>query len=192
MKRYLLTSLFTLFSLITFAQEATTDYIYCPNGFKVVEVECPYRPGYNDISTCIGLYTADGKTLVQALMCNAFGEYFYVMDGTETIASKAFQYFSGKRVYIPSSVTSIAPDALTCTSIPNGTGTNNFPNRIVGIYNGAHEYKATKAADRVILEEPEAIGTYGVDGKKIEVSEQGVNLVRMSDGSTKKIMVIGK
>ena len=62
MKKYLLASLFTLFSLIAFAQEATTDYIYCPNGFKVMEVECPYRPGYDDRSTCIGLYTADGST----------------------------------------------------------------------------------------------------------------------------------
>ena len=189
MKKYLFTSLFMLLSLIAFSQEATTDYIYCPNGFKVVEVECPYRPGYDDRSTCIGLYTADGKTLVQAIQFNGFGIYFYVMDGTETIASKAFQYFSNKQVFIPSSVTSIAPDALTCTCIPNGTGTNNQPNRIVGIYNGAREYKATRAADRVTIDEPTAIGIYGVDGKKIETTEEGVNLVRMSDGNTKKVVV---
>lgn len=189
MKKTLITLSLTLFSLIAFAQETTTDYIYCPNGFRVIEVECPYRPGYNDKSTCIGLYSADGKTLVQALLLNGYGEYFYVMDGTETIASKAFQYFSNKRVYIPSSVTAIAPDALTCTCIPNGTGTNNLPNRIVGIYNGAKEYKATKVVDRVTFDEPEATGTYSVDGKKMETSEQGVNIVRMSDGSTKKIVV---
>lgn len=127
------------------AQESTTDYIYSSDGFEVKKVVLPsgfvdrdgrtYKHPYN---VCYGLYSKDGKILVSALRVYNF---YFVLDGCETICSKAFQNLNNCKIVIPSSVKSIAPDAI-CTGGSDGTGGDAWrTNRFYDIVDGCVEEK---------------------------------------------------
>lgn len=127
------------------AQESTTDYIYSSDGFEVKKVVLPsefidrngrtYKP---QNSVCYGLYSKDGKILVSALKGYNF---YFVLDGCETICSKAFQNLNDCKIFIPSSVKRIAPDAI-CTGGNNGMGDGAWrTNRFYDIVDGCVEEK---------------------------------------------------
>lgn len=172
-----------LCALSTFAQEKSTDYIYSAEGFKIITVICPmYSPERGGYSTCIGLYSADGKILVQAIY-DTYGSrstYFYVKEGTEVIASRAFQAFDGALVYIPSSVKSIAPDAFTSLTAKSSL--------VMGLYDDAKEEQSNVSAPAKDNTYATEIARYTVDGKRINEPQPGINIVQLSDNTAKKVL----
>jgi hypothetical protein len=128
------------------AQESTTDYIYSGDGFEVKKVvpqsEYINRDGWTigpSSAYSYGLYSKDGKVLVSAI--TYWGNYYLVLDGCETICSKAFQTFCGCSICIPSSVKSIAPDALNSGGGFYGRGTTHYmsANKFYDIVDGCIE-----------------------------------------------------
>ena len=180
-------TLVLLCAVAALAQEQTIDYIYSPDGFKVVNVNCPmYTPERGQNSQCTGLYSADGKILLQAVYDTYYDRkgYFYVMAGTEVIAPHAFQAFEGGMVYIPSSVTTIAPDAFVSYS---GKGPV-----VLGIYNHAYEDSSRIAAPKADNAASSADATeaarYTIDGRQIPAPQPGVNIVRLTDNTARKLL----
>ena len=171
-------------ALSAMAQEKSTDYIYSPDGFKVITVSCPmYTPERGGSSTCTGLYSADGKVLVQAIY-DTFGSrssYFYVKAGTEVIASRAFQAFEGGMVYFPSTVTSIAPDAFTSITTKSSI--------VLGLYDKATEIPSRAPAVASDNAEAKEVARYTLEGRKIASPQPGINIVEMSDNTAKKELV---
>ena len=169
------------------AQEATTDYIYSSDGFVVKKgvINLVDAFGQPEKYTSTGLYTKDGKTLVAAITNSPNYYRFYVIDGCETICSGAFQKFTSLTVYIPSSVRSIAPDAinsrLTSGQTPNGYG---------GIQDGVREESGSGAVNAPVTD-PNAteVARYNVQGVRLSEPTNGVNIVQMSDGSAEKVLV---
>ena len=172
-----------LCALPALAQEKSTDYIYSPEGFRIITVRCPmYSPERGGDSTCIGLYTADGKTLVQAIY-DTYGSrstFFYVKEGTEVIASRAFQTFDGALVYFPSSVKSIAPDAFTSITAKSSI--------VMGLYDDATEIKTRATAPVVESTEATEVAIYTVDGIRTTEPQKGINIVKMSDNTARKVL----
>ena len=183
MKTFATLMLSLLCAVTALAQEQSIDYIYSSEGFKVVTVNCPmYAPGRSGDSQCVGLYSADGKVLVQAIY-DTYGDrkgYFYVKEGTEVIASRAFQTFEGGLVYFPSTVTSIAPDAFTNYTAKGAV--------VMGIYNDAYEDQSRIAVPAKDGAEATEIGRYTIDGRQISRPEPGVNIVQMSDNTAQKVL----
>ncbi|MCF0218265.1 MAG: hypothetical protein HUK14_00645 [Muribaculaceae bacterium] len=179
-------ALILLSAVAALAQEQTIDYIYSPEGFRVVNVSCPmYTPERGQNSQCTGLYSADGKVLLQAVYDTYYDRkgYFYVMAGTEVIAPHAFQAFEGGMVYIPSSVTTIAPDAFVSYS---GKGPV-----VLGIYNHAYEDSsriAAPKADNAAATEATEAARYTIDGRQIPSPQPGVNIVRLTDNTARKLL----
>lgn len=174
------------------AQENTTEYIYSDDGF---EVKTSIFKEYNgNTITCTGLYSKDGKIFVSAIS----GDWrdnrylFYVIDGCETIASGAFQSFLDMYVYIPSSVKSIAPDAITSRVTMNG-GTNNSyfrTNRLLGIQDGVREQNSSEVLIfPAVNHNAEEEKRYNIQGVRLYEPTNGVNIVQMSDGTVEKIIV---
>ena len=112
-------ALLTVMSISVFAQDNIDDkgFANSPAGFKEMTQNGVY--GHVTYSS-VGLYTADGKTLVRAIP-QAWDTpvwIFFVKAGCTTIAPNAFGYFSNQdasnkfHVYMPASVTSIATNAF--------------------------------------------------------------------------------
>ncbi|MDE6267156.1 MAG: hypothetical protein K2M07_07395 [Muribaculaceae bacterium] len=173
----LLTVFFTC--LCVKAQETTTDYIYSSDGFEV-------KTGvYNGVEYT-GLYSKDGKTFVSAIK-PSYENNFYIIDGCETIASGAFQYAYGINVYFPSTVKSIAPDALTTRVMLSGNSKRNFWG---GIKDGVREQSGSGAVNAPTAD-PNAteVARYNVQGVRLSEPSDGVNIVQMSDGTAQKVLV---
>ncbi|MGM9799582.1 MAG: hypothetical protein ACI30M_02715 [Muribaculaceae bacterium] len=180
------------------AQEATTDYIYSSDGFVVKEgvISVGERDGSPDIYKSCGLYSKDGKVLVAALYARvqwggnsstSSTKTFYIIDGCETIASGAFQCFTSLTVYIPSSVRSIAPDAIISRSTYSGqTLTNGYG----GIQDGVIEVGGSGAVNAPAAD-PNAteVARYNIQGVRLSEPTDGVNIVQMSDGTAQKVLV---
>ena len=168
------------------AQVATTDYIYSSDGFvvKTGEITLDYY-GQSQKFYSTGLYTKDGKTLVAAIFHSPDYNKFYVIDGCETICSGAFQKFTSLTVYIPSSVRSIAPDAIISRSTSGQT-----PNGYGGIQDGVREKSGSGAVNAPVTD-PNAteVARYNVQGVRLSEPTNGVNIVQMSDGSAEKVLV---
>lgn len=168
--------LFTVFCacLSVSAQESTTDYIYSSDGFEVKTIVSGY-----DIYT--GLYSKDGKVFV-SYISGSYSSDFYVLDGCEVICSKAFQYASGKEIYIPSSVKYIAPDALMSAS--------GGKNRFKGIQDGCKEAN-TSSAVQTSIADPNVteVARYDINGVRLDEPTTGINIVQMSDGTSEKVLV---
>lgn len=168
------------------AQEATTDYIYSSDGFVIKNgVITLVYDGQQRTYESRGLYTNDGKVLVSAIYSNY--RNFYVIDGCETIASGAFQRFSSLTVYIPSSVRSIAPDAIISRSTYSGeTVTNGYG----GIQDGVIEVGGSGAVNAPAAD-PNAteVARYNIQGVRLSEPTDGVNIVQMSDGTAQKVLV---
>lgn len=189
-----------LFSFIGVqAQESTTDYIYSADGFAV-------KTGYITFDgreyRSTGLYSKDGKVLVSAMYAesqigNSWYDSgpFFVIDGCETIASCAFQSQSA-RVYIPSTVKTIAPDALISHrnyhyARPIATEYSyTCYNHFAGIVNGCkaqgNSYVAPNHSD-----DPEAteVGRYSIDGLRLAEPTPGINIVQYSNGTADKVLI---
>ena len=171
------------------AQEATTDYIYSSDGFVVKKGEITLDVyGQSQKYTSTGLYTKDGKALVAAITYSPYNHNeFYVIDGCETICSGAFQNFTSLTVYIPSSVRSIAPDAIISRSTYSGqTLTNGYG----GIQDGVREVGGSEAVNAPAAD-PDAteVARYNVQGIRLSEPTNGVNIVQMSDGTAEKVLV---
>ena len=136
----------------------------------------------------LGLYTKDGKALVAAITYSPYNHNeFYVIDGCETICSGAFQNFTSLTVYIPSSVRSIAPDAIISRSTYSGqTLTNGYG----GIQDGVREVGGSEAVNAPAAD-PNAteVARYNVQGIRLSEPTNGVNIVQMSDGTAEKVLV---
>lgn len=189
MKSLLLSLLFVLFTANSFAQEKTSDYIYSSDGFEVLTAEHVEVYG-NDSEKYYskGLYTKDGKVLVSACPSNTnTNYYFYVPYGTEVIASRAFQSFSSCRIYIPSTVKYIAPDALTCNIY--GGSNSHYPNIIYGISDDTTISNPSKVQEVIIDNgNPEEVGRYNVNGMRIGENEEGIQIIQYNNGTSKKII----
>ena len=112
---------------------------------------------------------------------------FYIIDGCETIASGAFQRFTSLTVYIPSSVRSIAPDAIISRSTYSGqTVTNGYG----GIQDGVIEVGGSGAVNAPAAD-PNAteVARYNIQGVRLSEPTDGVNIVQMSDGTAQKVLV---
>lgn len=175
--------LFFLLSIVSIgccAQDCITEkgYIYSPNGF--INQTFIRNDGK---SKYVGLYTADGKVLVFAAY-SASDRYFYVAPGTEVIASEAFSrkesvtngvqcYWTN--VYLPSTVKYIAPDAFKDIR------------GVVRVYDDSAS--AIKEWSNTTSEEVEEVARYNLAGIRLESPENGINIIKMSDGSSKKALV---
>lgn len=173
--------------LVLNAQENTTEYIYCSDGFEIKEgiITVDFLSQQRTYSST-GLYSADGKVLVAAITNNGFAR-FYVLDGCETICSGAFQGMTSTSVYIPSSVKYIAPDALVSIA---AYGNPQSLNRFAGIQDGCTEDRSSTAT-RSLQTDPNAteVSRYNLQGMKLDSPESGINILQKSDGTTEKIMV---
>lgn len=180
------------------AQEATTDYIYSSDGFVVKEgvISVGENNGSPSIYKSRGLYSKDGKVLVAALYAWVqWGEdsdthvanVFNIIDGCETIASGAFQHFTNLIVFIPSSVRSIAPDAIISRSTYSG---QTLTNRYGGIRDGVIEVGGSGAVNAPAAD-PNAteVARYNIQGVRLSEPTDGVNIVQMSDGTAQKVLV---
>ena len=177
------------------AQEVTTDYIYSSDGFEVKEGYLTLNFTYEDIEyKCRGLYSKDGKVLVSAMYSQSKGrddEYFhssdkfYVIDGCETIASGAFQGKTDTKVYIPSSVKYIAPDAII-----SRVASSSMPNSFGGIQDGCREQSGSGAVNAPVAA-PNAteVARYNVQGVRLPKPANGINIVQYSDGTATKELV---
>ncbi len=118
MVRTFLTIVCLFVSIMAFGQDNITPNGYISGGATLMS----QRENGNVYE---GLYTADGKTLIRANLktegnYNTF--YFYVKEGTTTIAANAFNYeyplqsstyiIGDINIYIPESVKYISPDAF--------------------------------------------------------------------------------
>ena len=172
------------------AQVATTDYIYSSDGFVV---KTSVFTASDDTYKSTGLYSKDGKVLVSAISIYHRSPYsderFYVLDGCETIASGAFQGVYNYEVYIPSSVTNIAPDAIVSKVLCTGGGSHYF-NRFGGIQDGVREENGSGAVNAPAAD-PNAteVARYNIQGVRLSEPTNGVNLVQMSDGTAEKVLV---
>ena len=166
------------------AQQTAADYIYSGDGFEVktaVKIS-HFNNGEEYQEENVGLYSKDGKVLVAAISC--YYDEFYVLDGCETISSGAFQSFENTKVFIPSSVINIAPDAIKTLS---GSGK---ANRYGGIVDGVKEKVVQSAASVVRSDETVTeVARYNLHGVRLSRPADGVNLVQMSDGTTSKQLV---
>lgn len=173
--------LLAMVSLSCYAQDCITDkgYIYSPGGFVEKEYEMRLEDWRGDISKVVskGLYTADGKTLVKA---NTSNSAFYVAPGTQIIAKNALSRkkldgtLSLTTFYIPNSVIYIDPDAL----------------EDIAVY--IYDDSTSSIKERVVeesTEEATEVGRYNLSGIKLSDPTEGINIVKMSDGTSKKTLV---
>lgn len=173
--------LFTMAALGCQAQDCITDkgYIYSLNGFveKTYEAKLDSKYYAQEYS---GLYTADGKVLVRANKGYSINTnvYFAVAPGTEVIAPNALIHVinvtksAQLTLGIPSSVKYIAPDAIDYT---------------IKIYD--EPTSSIKQREEVSSENVEEIGRYNLAGVQLSEPTEGINIVKMSDGSAKKTLV---
>lgn len=173
------------------AQEATTDYIYSSDGFVVkTAVFTTDYYGQQRTFKSTGLYSKDGKVLVSAIS-PTYDSYFYIIDGCETIASGAFQSVSRITIFFPSSVKSIAPNAITITEQNyGGTNTHTEWNRFGGIQDGVKEENGSGVVNAPAAD-PNAteVARYNIQGVRLSEPTDGVNIVQMSDGTAQKVLV---
>lgn len=165
------------------AQEATTDYIYSSDGFEV-------KTGVYNGERYTGIYSKDGKTFVAAIS-PTYNGHFYIIDGCETIASGAFQSVSDMTIFFPSSVKSIAPDAITVRiKYYGGTSAWSKRNSFGGIQDGVREENGSGAVYAPAAD-PNAteVARYNVQGVRLSEPTNGVNIVQMSNGTAEKILV---
>ena len=134
-----------------------------------------------------GLYSSDGLTLIKGTYQNITksiggATYIYhiivVAPGTTTLASNSCNFDNGNAdfsysVRIPSSVKYIAPDAF-------GSRTKS-----VGVYDATSSAKEISVLD----DNPQEVARYNLNGVKLQEPEEGVNIIKMSDNSAKKVVV---
>lgn len=167
------------------AQESTTDYIYSSDGFEVKVGVIKTTTGYNSYtSRSEGLYSKDGRILVSCIRSDEY-DRFYVIDGCEIICSGAFQNFTQCKVYIPSSVKYIAPDAL----ISYKSARDGYANRFSGIQDGCMEEGANSVFSTAINKNTTEVARYNMQGIKLNEPASGINIIRQSDGKTEKVLV---
>lgn len=187
MKKIILLLTVFFVCLGTKAQEATTDYIYSSDGFelKTSVIELERNDGSKYFHKSTGLYSKDGKMLVLATDCDKYpygseNKRFYVIDGCETICSRAFQCMVAD-VYIPSSVRNIAPDALYFSSSGHS--------HIDGIQDGCMEKGANSVSSPAADKNTTEVARYNMQGIKLNEPASGINIIRQSDGTTEKVLV---
>ena len=101
-----------------------------------------------------------------------------VAPGTTTLASNSCNYDNGNEdfsytVRIPSSVKYIAPDAF-------GSHTSS-----VSVYDATSSAKEISVLD----DNPQEVARYNLNGVMLQEPEEGVNIIKMSDNSAKKVVV---
>lgn len=186
MKRFIFVLSVFFVCCIGKSQDQITDYIYSEDGFEVKEGVITDVDFYGEIVTfhCTGLYTKDGRSLVSVIDSyyvksdgsKKTDNHFFVIEGTEVICSNAFLYATSRSrmcAYLPSSVKYLAPDN---------------DGYIMGICDGCHP---VSNSNNVIKKTPEIseVAKYDIHGIKITEEVSGVNIIKMSDGSAKKIIV---
>ena len=178
------TLLFTFFAIVVslslVSQTQITDkgYFYSPNGFVC-------KNG--------NIYTKDLKTLVRA-QCytdnegtdDPYSEFSYLIEipsGAEVIPSNVMYAPEGKQyatgysrryaIVIPSSVKYIATDAFMHPFVYFFSGESS----VNAINEVAFDINATEVA------------RFNINGQPIKGKQEGINIVLMSDGTARKIMV---
>lgn len=171
------------------AQQTAVDYIYSSDGFEVkkaIKEETVYVNG-DHLTTYkyenVGLYSKDGKVLVAAIRCQ--NSEFYVIDGCETICSGAFQAFENIKIFIPSTIINIAPDAIKAHH--GYTKTNTFGGIVDGIKEVPMQQSATDSPIKDV--DTTEVARYNLQGIRLNRPVNGVNIVHMSDGTTTKQLI---
>ena len=190
--------IFLIMSLLTCgalkAQQTAVDYIYSSDGFEVkktIKEEIVHTdgswPSTGDTKIykyeSVGLYSKDGKVLVAAIRCQ--NSEFYVIDGCETICSGAFQAFENIKIFIPSTIINIAPDAIKAHH--GYTKTNTFGGIVDGMKEVPMQQSATGSPIKDV--DPTEVARYNLQGIRLNRPVNGVNIVHMSDGTTTKQLI---
>ncbi len=126
-----------------------------------------------------GLYTEDGSTLVQCY-CKVYSSWYvcFVKPGTTTIAEGALIAREDHVIdylFIPKTVTYIAPRALRSV-------------RDVVVYDSATRPSQVSPTPSK-SDAAEEAARFGLNGVRMENPERGVNIVRMTDNTTRKELV---
>ena len=152
-------------------------FVYLDTPVTIDGIECK----------ALGLYSSDGLTLIKgtyqkvtkSIGAATFVYHFIVVaPGTTTLASNSCNYDNGNAdfaysVRIPSSVKYIAPDAF-------GNRTNS-----VIVYDATSNAKQISVLD----DNPQEVARYNLNGVMLQEAEEGVNIIKMSDNSAKKVVV---
>jgi len=146
--------------------------VICHDGFVEKQARIPIRGGYYYSR---GVYTADGAVLIYISETDT---YTAVAEGTKAIANSAFNRCS-TFVYLPKSVEYIAPKAFE-------SNTDN----IVKLYvSDEIEDYVTSARPDAPRAEADELARYNAKGMRIEQTERGLNIVKLSDNTTRKELV---
>jgi len=195
MKRFLISLLCLASVSASFAQEVVFDngttkvyangFVYSKGGF----VEKATRLGNY---TTNGIYSADGAVLVQIRSWIQVS-HLSVSPETKVIANNAFQRVCSSTdgagiIYIPSSVEYIAPGALECGFYRSDLQTVSpaiyISDDITDVTSSAKE---SVMVDETVAEAKE-VARYNIQGAKLEGESEGINIIKMSDNTAKKVM----
>jgi len=142
------------------------------DGFVEKQARVPVRGAYYYSR---GIYSADGSVLIHISETDT---YTAVAEGTKAIANTAFNRCSSI-VYMPTSVEYIAPKAFE-------SNTDN----VVKLYiSDEIEEITTSARPDAPQAEADELARYNAKGMRIEKSERGLNIVKLSDNTTRKEIV---
>lgn len=180
-KRLFLIALVCLVAIQGFSQNVIYDngmtkvyengVVYSSDGF----VEKTVVPDSNSNYKSSGIYTKDGKVFVSAIF--SFSTSFYVADGTEYINKKAFYFLKSSTIRLPKSVRFIDPEA--------------FLSYLTDSRNDARMIDEASSAKEIEFDDVNIEETvrYNLQGMRLEEPHKGVNIVRYTDNSAKKVVV---
>jgi len=145
------------------------------NGFvKSIDGFVEKETCLNNLYYSTGVYSADGSVL---LYMNA-SSTCSVAPGTKAIANMAFNRCE-EAVYLPTSVKYISPKAFESNDA--NTLRLRVSDEIEEITVSAREHTSSDEADEV--------ARYNTKGMRLDKAERGLNIVKMSDDTTRKELV---
>ena len=183
--KQLFTIMMLMLSITASAQLQEDGAIYSPDGFTVKTSSIEGR--YYTYETT-GLYTADGKTLV-AIMYMDDPAYMSVLPSTERIAPNALRSLASTetnyRICIPTAVKYVYPESFITSKGATGQMA------IVLVTDEVKEVATSikELNDSEETEEVKETARYNLQGMKIDGPSKGINIVKMSDNSSRKIFL---
>lgn len=184
MKKMSLLAIMMLFCLSMSSQNVENGVITSEGGYAMLSSSIQGK--YYTYETT-GLYSSDGKTLVAVLYFDD-PAYLSVLPQTEEIAPNALRTLSGDsnfRICIPTNVKRLYPTSFI-------TSKGNFGQMAIVIVTDDVQESATSVKsvheddDSSSLKE---VGRYNIQGLLVDEPVQGVNIIQMSDSSTRKVLV---
>ncbi len=184
MKKLSLLAVMLSFYMSMSSQNVENGVIISEGGFAMMSSSIQGK--YYTYETT-GLYSSDGKTLV-AILYYDDPSYLSVLPQTEEIAPNALRALSGDnsfRICIPTNVKRIYPTSFI-------TSKGEFGQMAIVIVTDDVQESTTSVKsvheddDSSNLEE---VGRYSIQGLLVDKPVPGVNIIQMSDSSTRKVLV---